>query len=109
VIPIVFHLTNAAAASTIRPLTGVGSGMSGDDLLLDPRQQQLRSARPRPRWAISERSPGVLISMRSALWPSPSAPVFTTVKIPTHASTQSQQTVPEIYPTWSLIPILSWS
>jgi hypothetical protein len=41
-IPVVLHLANTAAALTIRPPNGVGSGLSGDDLPLDPRQQHLR-------------------------------------------------------------------
>jgi len=41
-IPIVLHVTNTAAASTPRPPNGVGSGLSGDDVPFDPRQQQLR-------------------------------------------------------------------
>jgi hypothetical protein len=41
-IPIVLHAVNTAAASTLRPPNGVGSGLSGDEVPLDPRQQQLR-------------------------------------------------------------------
>jgi len=41
-IAIVLHVTNTAAASTLRSPDGVGSGLSGDDVPLDPRQQQLR-------------------------------------------------------------------
>jgi len=41
-IPVVLHVTNTAAASTIRPPHSVASGLSGDDLPLNPRQQQLR-------------------------------------------------------------------
>lgn len=37
-IPVVFHVTNTAAASTIRPPHSGGSGLSGDDLPLHPRK-----------------------------------------------------------------------
>jgi hypothetical protein len=42
VIPVVLDLANTPAASTNEPRDAVGSGLSGDDLPLDPRQQQLR-------------------------------------------------------------------
>ncbi len=42
VIPVVLDLANTPAASTIQPPNDVGSGLSGDDLPLDLRQQQLR-------------------------------------------------------------------
>ena len=41
-IPVVLHMTSTAAAPTIRPPNSVGSGLGGDDLQLNPRQQQLR-------------------------------------------------------------------
>jgi hypothetical protein len=41
-IPIVLHVTKTTAASTIRPPHSVGSGLSGDELPLNPREQKLR-------------------------------------------------------------------
>ena len=41
-IPVVLHVVNTAAASTIRPPNGVGSGLSGHDFRLEGRQQLFR-------------------------------------------------------------------
>src|ERR1700736_1292957 len=41
-LPVILHVTNTSAARTIRPESGVGSGLRGHDFLLENRQQLLR-------------------------------------------------------------------
>src|ERR1700682_3345566 len=48
-LPVILHVTNTSAARTIRPENGVGSGLSGDDFLLEGRQQLLRFGQSQPQ------------------------------------------------------------
>src|SRR5690242_16541495 len=48
-VPVVLHTTNLAAASAIRSPNGMTSGLRGDDLLLESRQQPLPFGQGQPQ------------------------------------------------------------
>src|SRR5271169_6690673 len=82
-VPVVFHAANVATASAIRSSNGMAPGLRGNDLLLEARQQQLRLGQGEAQIGEIAEIIGPVDLHDIGAMPSPSAPVFTNLKIQT--------------------------
>ena len=97
-VPVILHTANVATARAIRLPNGVLPGLRGDDLPLNAREQPLRFGQCQTQTGDVAEIIGPADSMTSVHGPSPSAPVFTNLKIQAMYSPQVRERTRK-YPT----------